>query len=250
MSRSSFLTGLVISVLAHALLFLPGGARPNAAEHEDSASSPDEPIMIDPSSLIAAADDVKALPPPRRDPLPEPESDPVEPEPRPTFERVLDPESIRALAEDNGNRRQDERDARLPTMQILWSGPEQVRRVAAALGVRIVAIGSEQRMLGEIPARGVTRLVEFDEDLARFSNRVRTLPRGFFGLAVEHNASEPVEAYWLLVPAGVDRTLAAVQREAIDHFGADPDRVKRMEARFEGVGAAPPRLVVTDIHTR
>jgi len=66
--------------------------------------------------------------------------------------------------------------------------------------------------------------------LSAYSNRVRTLPRGFFGSAPI--AGGDVASFWVLVPADLDARFVLLQRDAIRRKGLTPAEVRAMDAEF------------------
>jgi hypothetical protein len=245
MSRSSLIIGLLAAGALHALLFAP------------ALWSSEQPDPADPSEDPPA---VAITPPPEPAPTPEPE--PVKqptPEPKPRPEPVKkptpplrevhkqpaaqDPPPRQGNTHNNPVEEADPSD--LPPLRIIWDSPSELRRIAARLGMRIVAVNSGGEILGEVPSAGAVRLVEFGGQLSRYSNRVRTLPVSFFGHQLARQA-ETAARLWVLVPTGVDRRWIHMQKQAIARAGVDLTGVRELEGEFRRARGTV-RLVVTRI---
>lgn len=246
MSKTSLLIGCVLAAALHGLLLLPM-----------SPSDADE-VAPDPSPGIR----IPGLPTPPPEPkglLPEPEP-PAKaarehkapahaPTPRPPMQRVAPapapPEPERA---DPADASAGQDDKALPPMRIAWTSPQQVRAVARALGLRIVAVNAGGQAVGQIDPYGGP-MKDFTARLDQYSNRVRTLPRGFFGPGSAEPGDRDVAGFWILVPAAVDRQWIALQRSAIAERGMRAAEVREVEARFTGSDETP-RLSITRVHGR
>ena len=134
----------------------------------------------------------------------------------------------------------------MPALRISWRWPRQLREVAAALRMSIVAVDGRGRITGQIAPGGTLAITPSAGPPAAYSNRVRTLPRGFFGPGL---GGQAVKAFWILVPSDVDRRVIAAQRTAIAAKGLTPRQVRAMEGRFEQTGRTY-RFVVTDLTAR
>lgn len=238
MSRTSLIVGVAVSVLAHALIFGPRmfGSRRQA---ETLPAAKQRAVVT-----LAQAEPEPAPPQmPKREEPPKPD---VKAEPPATVEEVVKPRSPRDPIQGYGDLAKDD-SGDLPAMRIVWTGPDQVRDVARAFGMRIVAVNAEGKVAGEVIMDGEARLVAFDGGLAGYSNRVRTLPADFFGRNVTTSAPAGIRSLWILVPAQVDEEFVRIQREAIRERGADPSSVLAMEARFVRDDRGRYRLIVTRI---
>jgi len=242
MSKTSLLIGCVLAAAVHGLLLW-----------DPSPVSPPEPVPAEAppkATLVTApAPDPKPVPPtpkPKPKPVP-PKAGKAAPTPTPPLQKVAQapaqPEPERPEPKDPAPGADD---AALPPMRIAWASPQQVRAVARALGLRIVAVNADAEAVGQIdPYDG--RLADFTGRLDQYSNRVRTLPRGFFGTSAEA-PGRGVARFWILVPAAVDRQWMALQRSAIAERGMKVSEVREVEARFTGSGT--PRLSITQVHGR
>jgi hypothetical protein len=141
-------------------------------------------------------------------------------------------ETIDALEDPGDPVTSAEDDLLLPATRIVWDSPRQLALVCRALSLRIVAVTTTNEVAGELSLEEPFRLVPFGGRLEAFSNRVRSLPLSFFGPGVASQAKQPVVAYWILVPASVDRYLAQVVREAVHKAGLKASQVNWVEARF------------------
>ncbi len=251
MSKSSFIVGLLLALAAHALLLVP----------LDTQADPDAPADPEtPVSPVTMIDPPPPAPPAKPKPAPQPETKPqVKPRPKPAPEppqlaRTTPPpvpEPEPEPMEGNTTPRQRPEsidDDVLPPLRITWDSPTELRRVAGAMGMRIVAVNFQGKVLGEIDPDGKAELVEFNGSLAAYSNRVRTLPSGFFGTRLSANDAQVAEL-WILVPAAIDRAWMDMQKQAIARTGLAAEQVRSIEGRFASVPGGY-RLVVTRIVSR
>jgi hypothetical protein len=251
MSKSSYILGLALAVGLHVLLFIPlVGPRsdrqadtPDSKRVELARKLPEPPPPPEP----------EPVPPPPPPPPPEPEPEPKVPEPEPPAEdltRLHEPPEPEEPAEQPGDtiaRRAEQIDEdTLPPLRIIWSSPQQLRTIAGQLGMRIVAVNSEGEVIGEIPSQGPLELTNFDGRLSRYSNRVRTLPRSFFGQNLQRDDGQVAAELWVLVPTGLDRRWIDLQKRAIATTGLPSRAVRAVEGQFAGRAGAY-ELVVTRI---
>lgn len=246
MSKTSLLAGCVLAAALHGLLLVP--LLPSGA---DEAGGPEAP----PKTKLAVAPPTEPKPtePPPTEPKPraieKPKAGKADPKPKPPMQQVarapVQPEPERPDEADASPGRDDKA---LPPMRIAWSSPQQVRTVARALGLRIVAVNAAGRAVGEIdPYDG--RLRDFTGRLDQYSNRVRTLGRSFFAAFSPGDDVRDVAGFWILVPAAVDRQWMALQSSAIARHGMTAAQVRQVEARFT-VSGGQPRLSITRVHAR
>ena len=102
--------------------------------------------------------------------------------------------------------------------------------VAAHLNMRIAAITADNQVTGEVATNGPVRVVPFEGRLSAYSNRVRTLPRGFFGPGPVANSK--IASFWVLVPADLDARFILLQRDAIRREGITVAQVRAVDAEF------------------
>jgi hypothetical protein len=242
MSRSSLIIGLLVAVALHAALFAP-------ALWSSDQPDPSPPRQHPPAVAITPPPEPEPQPAPEpvKQPAPEPAPEPVEKPTPPLREVHRQPPSHDPPPQQGDTHAEPLEEVAasdLPPLRIVWDSPAQLRRVAHRLGMRIVAVNAGGEILGEIPADGPVQLVEFRGELARYSNRVRTLPVSFFGGQLA--SSSPAARLWVLVPVGVDRRWVATQKQAIARAGVGLGGVRELEGEFRPVGGGP-RLVVTRI---
>ena len=235
MSKTSLIVGVAVSLLAHAVIFAPQmlGSRRQAntlAEAKRQAV-----VML----AQAQTEPIR----PQLPKLEEPVKPPTQLKPPAKVEEVIKPRSAHDPIKGYGDLTEDDGD--LPAMRIVWTGPEQVRSVARAFRMRIVAINVEGKVVGEVTMDGEARLVAFNGGLGGYSNRVRTLPADFFGRGLTASAPATIRSLWILVPAHVDKEFVRIQRAAIRERGVRPSAVLAMEARFAPDASGQYRLVVT-----
>jgi len=238
MSKTSLIVGVVVSLLAHAVIFAPQmfGSRRQA---EALAKAKRQAAV-----MLTMAETKSSRPPiPKDDVQTKPSA---RPEPPAEVEEVVKPRTVRDSIKGYGDLAKDDA-GDLPAMRIVWTGPEQVRSVARAFRMRVVAINAEGKVAGEVTMDGEARLVAFNGGLAGYSNRVRTLPADFFGRGLTASAPAGIRSLWILVPAHVDKEFVRIQRAAIRERGVNPSAVLAMEARFAPDASGRYRLVVTRV---
>ena len=234
MSKTSLIIGAIASVALHALVFAPQAfsVRPKASARPQV--KPKGALVVAMAKPVAEAD------PRRRKPTPERAAKaPVE------MEQVHRLRGRKQGSASSGDMASEDT-ASLPSMNIVWTGPEQVRAVARSLGMKIVAIRNDDRIAGAITLNGDARLIPVAGGLSGFSNRVRILPAQFFGAV----AGESIKCLWVLVPVAVDARFAQVQRDAIQIQGLAPAAVSSMKARFQKDRWGGYTLVVTGIRPK
>ena len=225
MSKSSLIIGLVAAAALHGLLFVPM-AKPK---------TPKTPAArVKPKVTVAAVPPrPKAAPPAPKKPAPH------KPQPKaaPRLRKVAANPAPAADKKVSGTTHsRDDKVQPMPPLRIAWTSPKQLRSVAHALSMPIVAVDGQARIIGQVADGGETALVEFRESLAGYSNRVRTLPKGFFGGEVARAAGPGVAELWILVPAELDRRWMDLQRQAIARAGLKLSQVRELEGRFEQAG--------------
>jgi len=262
MSKTSLIIGCIVAVALHGLLWLPL----TRADSDQSKAAEQSP----PKAKLAMAPEPPPKPtpvPPEPVPKPKPKPEP-EPEPKPEPVKKVEPkpqvkptpplqEVVKAPVKtpdpapktpEPADASKNEDDNALPPLRIVWSSAGEVRSVARALGLRLVAMNAAGQAVGEIDTRS-GKWKEFTGRLDQYSNRVRTLPRTFFGLEVVNAPGRAVARFWILVPAGIDRQWMALQRSAVAQRGMKAAQVREVEARFTGAGGSP-RLSVVRVHGR
>jgi len=244
MSKTSLLIGCVLAAAVHGLLLLPL----TASDVDDAAPEPEAPrtkLAVTPPPEPAPAPP-KPKPKPKP-PEPRPRTGKPAPKPKPPMQEVVKaPAQPKPPVPDPAKASAGDDDKALPPLRIVWASATEVRTVARSLGLRVVAVNADDEAVGEIdPYSG--KLKDFTGRLDHYSNRVRTLPRSFFGAA---NADgRPVARFWILVPVAVDRQWVALQRSAIVQRGMTAGQVREVEARFNGSGGRL-RLSITRVVAR
>ncbi len=226
MSKSSTTFGVIIAVIIHALLFLPAVSAERKAEPKASQV---KPVKIQ-ASLAKPAEKAKPAP--------------VKPHTKPNFKKLASarpaetsqPGQTSAAAKD---------DIHTPRLRMTCGSKQHLREVVEAMGMRIVAVNSGGQVVGQIAGDNKPALVEFDAELSQFSNRVRTLPRNFFGRQLDGRGRE-VSGLWILVPASVDQWLIKTQLEAAGRRGVGFGQVRVMDGVFEAQGGQY-KIVITNV---
>ncbi len=230
MSKSSTALGVIIAIIFHGLLFLPVVSADRNAKPKGHQI---KPVQIQAS---------RSKPPELQ----------KRPAAKPTTKQMASPNLKKVVSarasetsrpgQTSSSKRDDQQ---IPPLRITWRSPQHLRDVVEALGMRIVAVNTGGQIVGEIVAENKPALVEFDVELSQFSNRVRTLPRDFFGKQLDRRGRE-VSGLWILVPATVDRRLIETQRDAIDRRGLKFGQVRVMDGVFETQGSEY-RIVITNL---
>lgn len=235
MSKSTFIIGMLVAAAAHAALLWPLDRPTTAAED----TKPDvKPPTV---AVLPEVPKVETPPPPPKPepPAPLPAPKPVEPAPlKRVVEAPPEPDAPEAAGETSADGPADV----LPPLRVVWESADQLRTVAAHLGMRIVAVNADNQVAGEVATSGAVRIVPFEGRLSSYSNRVRTLPRGFFGSGPV--ADSDVASFWVLVPADLDARFVLLQRDAIRREGLTPAEVRAMDAEFRS-GGSGYQLVIT-----
>ena len=243
MSKTSLIMGLSLSLFVHGLLLLP----PKAGDAVPPISAePPAPEARTTVTLEPPIQEQLAVEPPEKIELepPEPEAAP----PLEALQQVIEPPADVLPMDEPGEFSDAEGDDHLPELRLTWDGPGQLIEVARSLGLRILLIGAQNQPVGELDLAGELSVRRFDGRLEHFSNRVRAIPRDFFGPKPMKQAAESVRALWVLVPAAVDQQWIMVQKAALDARGLVGGDVSRMEARIRSQEDGY-RLVVTNVAT-
>jgi len=245
MSRTSLLLGVVVAIVIHVALFWPIGKQTPAKQPRPlprlTLERPETPDQQTPDPPVR---EEARVPETERELEREPELAEVVDQPPTEGTPVTPPapmeqtrearraEEDRETLGDSPAREPD--DDALPPVRIVWDGPDEVRSVARELGMRIVAVDRRGDVLGEVSRTGSANVVPFDSGTSRFSNRVRMIDdRGFFGESIPRELEGRLSAFWLLVPAELDRALSDEIRRTIRESGYTTSQVRFVEASFE-----------------
>ena len=210
MSKSTFIIGMLAAVTAHAALLWP-------FEKPNPASEQIRPQVKRPAVAVLSQTLEVNRPVPK----------PAEPVP---LKQVVEVPVETKAADGPGDTSAEGLEDAMPPLRVVWQSADQLRSVAAHLGMRIVAVNTNNQVTGEIATSGPVRVVSFEGRLSAYSNRVRTLPRCFFGSSPV--AGSDVGSFWVLVPADLDARFILLQRDAIRREGLTPAEVRAMDAEF------------------
>ena len=245
MTKTSFIAGLGLSLIAHGLLLLPGF---RAWGH---------PIPI-PEPETNSVAKLTLPPPPIPEPLPkEPlKPDEVKPREEPKKEESKEVRELEDVAklpetlplEEAGDFSDDGDEDAIPELRLVWDSPEQLVQVSKVLGMRILMVDRRHQPVSELILEKDLLVKEFRGNLTNFSNRVRTLSAQFFGPVVARQSAKPIECFWVMVPASVDQEWISVQKQAIRSRGLKNSQVSYVEARIQPNGGSCT-LAVTRIVT-
>lgn len=235
MSKTTFVLGITLSIVLHTMLFLPAGAeRTELAQRPVATNIPGSVTVAPPEPR---PEKVEIKPPPERD------------QHRPELQRVVEANAPTILDQEPGDSAATEADDSLPALNIVWSGPDEVRRVAHALGMKVVAVDRKSQIIAEVALEGSVKLIPFQGALDEFSNRVRSIPQAYFGDRLLREVRQPFVGYWILVPVIVDQQIVEAQRDALFRRNLKASEVRRMEAKFILDGANGYQLVITSVQT-
>jgi len=227
MSKSSLIIGLAAAVALHGLLFVPL-AKPRTPKAPAKRSKPKVTVAAVPPRPETAP------PAPKKQALRK-----AQPKPAPTLQKVAANPAPAVKKKPAGTTHSpaDKAPAPMPPLRIAWASPQQLRTVARCLAMPIVAVDGRARIVGQVADGGEAALVEFRQSLAGYSNRVRTLPKAFFGSELVRAAGASVTELWILVPAELDRRWMSLQKQAIARAGLTLSQVRELEGRFEKAGS-------------
>jgi hypothetical protein len=174
--------------------------------------------------------------PPTPEPKPkkDPQVNPVEPTPfdSTSLTEVVEPrETHNDSVGTSGTAEDTAEEALPPPLQIVWSDPTEFLSVAQHLGLRMLAVDKQSKILGEITLTPNPALVPFTTSLAGYSNRVRTLEPTFFDNQLD--STEHIHRLWILIPASHDAHFIQLQRDALRVDGVHAGDVRSMEAHFQ-----------------
>ncbi len=225
MTKSSYLIGLALALLAHAVLLL---ALPRSEKvPQEAEEKPRPPIRV-------AIKEEERPGPDSRGPHVSRQESVLRPPDQHTLPDQLQSEPNEAVDGSLGETAsEDAIDANdtVPNMQIVWSSPAECRTVAKTLGMKIVGVTTDHRIAGEISLSGEINLIPFDGDLSSFSNRVRSLPVSFFGRSGAKKSNAVIVEYWILVPTDVDRLFSGQVRRTLHSLGHDVSEVRLVKVR-------------------
>lgn len=232
MSKSTFIVGVIVACLAHAILFIDFDK--NIVKAEEVREQKVAKIVITP------------LPKPQ-DPKQPDMTKPVEPQPRESFEKVV-AGSTQANVPDRYGDYVKENDEGLPSLRLIWDSPEHLIRVSRALGLKVLPVNSSNEPIGELRFERDILVGRFSGDLRRYSNRVRTISSHFFGSDVLSQCKENVRCFWVVVPADIDHQWISIQKQALRSEGLKSTQVSYMEAQIVNNGNGY-ELIITRIET-
>ena len=232
MSRTSITIGIIAAVALHGLLFVPSATKSATPKPQPKKMVVLRPVPSQPQQRPPASTAANKTRPQAPSEVPQ----------NVVSSAANKTDSPGNTATTEGN------DDNVPPLVITWKSPQQLRRVAGRLGLKVVAVNAAGKVVGEIPSEGKLRIASFGGNLSHFSNRVRTLPRGFFGADI-NLASVGAASLWILVPGAVDRELIAVQQAAILQTGVSAGSVQATEARFEDADGRFKLVITRVVHS-
>jgi len=263
MSGTSKLLGLLVAVLVHSAVFLPGGLtllagkKPEEETRVTGKIALVEALMKEEAAHREELPEMPHVPPPETASVPDAAeamqaaanqvaaSPPVEVANK-EFRQVINRAALESADGGAGSVATISTTDGVPPLRISWASRDQLEAVAQSLGIKIAAVNADDEIIGEVSFGGDSRIEQFSGDLGRYSNRIRVLGPSFFGKIQGASA----HSYWLLVPAHLDALLAQSQREAARRLGVDINKVRSMTGRFEREASGTWVLVIADVHPR
>ena len=222
MSKSSFYIGLILAVVLHSPFIWE-----LRSISDDSANSE----IVSPVITIPPVP-VRTKKTPDPEPNMVPQIDPVETADSTSLTEVVEPrETHNDSVGTSGTAEDTAEEALPPPLQIVWLGPTEFLSIAQNLGLRMLAVDKQSKILGEITLTPNPALVPFTTSLAGYSNRVRTLEPTFFDNQLD--STEHIHRLWILIPASHDAHFIQLQRDALRVDGVHAGDVRSMEAHFQ-----------------
>ncbi len=243
MSNSRYAAPVAISLGIHLALFFPLAPEPAATVRPETerTSTPPEPertkrevraaaLPIELLRTAAAPEDAAPNPAPPKarketPPRPSPPRAPTQ-----SLREVVKPRDQTLRCPGPGDWKPPGDEKGFPELVICWSDSEQVLDVARAVGIKVVGLGPDDTIVGELSDDG-SRVDAWKGSLEEYSTRVRTLSRELFRPRAPLLA-QPVRLWALLVPWQVDSDIVSHTREALEERGLQPSEVRSIEGRF------------------
>ena len=237
MSKSSFITGLILSLVFHGVFLLPAKSRQAAViDQIKPQMNKVVKLTLPASPLIEKA--------PKTPPKTEPPKEPPGPDREPLQQVVEAPKTT--MTNELGDLSDSESDDGLPELRLIWESPEQLLHVAKHMGMRILMVNRNNQPVQEVDFSEGIAVRKFKGRLKSFSNRVRRVSAQFLGPDILQQASEPIQCFWVLVPYSVDQAWLSIQRGAMRSQGLKASQIAHMEARITSTGSAH-ELAVTKV---
>jgi len=250
MSRASLAIGFALSLVVHGVFLVTATPRETPVNLSVKPENQKSAKLILPPSPVEEElpiENVKEEPPEQEEEQPpepplqeqrmehkqEEEPPQADPEPEPELEQleeVVEPSEMTLVGQE-GDFSDSESADTLPELRLVWDSPEQLLQVAKMLGMRILVVDGTSQPVGELIFEKDLMVKEFRGKLTSFSNRVRTISAQFFGPSVLQQSRVPFRCFWILVPASVDQSWVAIQKETLKIRGLKSSQVLYMEAR-------------------
>jgi len=259
MSRTSLILGLFVSLILHGLLLMTMAKTSDEVALDESGDQnqvelvqmPEDPTP-EPVDEPAQEEVAAAEPPASREQIAEASPSPSESSAAIHPDRLIDPPGSELDTEslaDGDFAAEDVPDDALPMLQIVWEGPDHVRNMARRYGMRIIAMSSDQEIVGEISRRGPLSIDPVGQPLRGYSNRVRTLPPGYFGSEIARRSETAISSYFIFVPSALDQSFMDHQRESLNVVRLDAREVRLMEGRLSSSGPVRQPIQISRIVT-
>jgi hypothetical protein len=244
MRRSNYIVGFLVSALAHGALAwwlwptagivaqqqVPTPVPVRLAEAPEPAAEPEPAPTVEPEP--------QAAPEPEPEPTPEPElasqpaPEPMDDAPVAELETVVEAPALEEPAQRTGRALSESDEPTLPALELVWQDSEELRRVARAARMRLLAVGESGEVIGEVSTSGGVAITEWNGRAPGYSNRVRVVSGAFFDEALRNAAGDALREVWLLVPAELDRRIVATQLTAIAQAGLVVEDVRSVRGRL------------------
>lgn len=220
MSKTSILTGLIVSVLGHTILFwdyIPGLEKKN--------------LVIN-TTKEQAAKAINVANIQMQKPL---EVKPHEAKQPPMsvlnkVEKLVSPKKVSSKGNRGDFSDKDDENS-IPSLRLIWDNPDEII-AAQRIGLKILAVEKGNQIVGELIFDGTLSVKPYQGDMSNYSNRVRTISYDFFGRQILSEINRPIDCWFILIPAEIDRKWLTIQQQAIHEKGLKYSEVAYVEARL------------------
>jgi len=242
MDKDLIFTGVILSVLLHAGLWMMSG--PEANVTESNIHMYREQCPVDTVLPEIAEDIIKEQ---KEEPLHEKtKAEPVkqeekfEKEESNSLKELFDPDSINTDEGENDTGdilSKDKEEDSMPALRLDISDYDSVIGAIKSYGMKIALIDDMGNFIDELSVTRSPIIVPLKEELSKYSNRVRMLPLDYFGGRIKKILMMRNLKPCILVPVKVDLEFADEQKRVIARKGYDLSEVKATGASFKHAGS-------------
>jgi len=225
MSKMYIAIGVALSLFLHITFF----AVPNEHVAKNTENVKKEikkcPVMaVGPEEAKKAPEIVSKKP---AGELPEPKKE--------AMQEVFKPDSIDkdVIPEEKGNIKIEEpTDEYMPALKVDISDYRILIGALRYFGMRVVLVDKSGNFVDEINLKKRPNIMPIKQSLAEYSNRIRMLPRSYFGERVEKIIRLRELRSCILVLADVDKKFAGLQKQIVAENGYELDEINATTGRF------------------